>query len=191
MRGDPRRRSRPSAPPPPPRQRGATAADPSMRRSSRGRRRISPTGEVRLALLDERGEPLLRVLAREEAAELRVLALQVRDVVALQRVVQRALRGGERERALRREQVRRLARLVEHRIVHAVDETACERLVGLDEAAGEDQLLREAEAAQAREPLGAAPAGNDPEVDLGLAKLGARGGVADVARRRELAAAAE
>src|SRR4051794_4038615 len=191
MRGDPRRRSRPSAPPPPPRQRGATAADPSMRRSSRGRRRISPTGEVRLALLDERGEPLLRVLAREEAAELRVLALEVRYVLALQSVVQRALRGGERERALRGEQARSLERLVEHRILYAVDEAARKRLVGLDEPPGEDQLLREAEAAQPRQPLRAAPARDDPEVDLRLAELRARGRVADIARRRELAAAAE
>ena len=43
----------------------------------------------------------------------------------------------------------------------------------------------------AREPLRPAPAGDDPEVDLRLAELRARRRVADVARERELAAAAE
>ena len=57
--------------------------------------------------------------------------------------------------------------------------------------AGEDQLLGDAEAADACESLRAAPAGNDSEVDLGLAELRARRGVTDVARERELAPAAE
>ena len=44
-------------------------------------------------------------------------------------------------------------------------------LVCVDEPAGEDQVLGDAEAADAREPLRPAPARDDPEVDLRLAEL--------------------
>jgi hypothetical protein len=71
--------------------------------------------------------------------------------------------------------------------VDAVDKPAGERLVGLDEPSGEDQLLREAETAEPREPLRAAPARDDSEVDLRLAELGARRRVAEVARSRRRA----
>src|SRR5207237_3741839 len=47
------------------------------------------------------------------------------------------------------------------------------------------------EAAGARQALRAAPAGDDPKVDLGLAELRGTRRVAQVARERELAAAAE
>jgi hypothetical protein len=47
--------------------------------------------EARLAFLREGRHALVRVLAREERAELVGLALEVVDVVALERVVQRAL----------------------------------------------------------------------------------------------------
>src|SRR5207253_6108551 len=60
-----------------------------------------------------------------------------------------------------------------------------------DRAAGEDQLLRDAEAADAGEPLRAAPAGDDAEVDLGLAEPRVARGVTQVATERELAAAAQ
>ena len=66
-----------------------------------------------------------------------------------------------------------------------------QRLLRVDRAAGEDELLRDAEAADAREPLRAAPAGDDAEVDLGLAEPRVRRCVAEVAAERELAAAAE
>src|SRR5205814_2389036 len=64
-------------------------------------------------------------------------------------------------------------------------------LLRVDGAPGEDQLLRDADAADAREALRPAPAGDDAEVDLGLPELRAARRVADVARERELAAAAE
>src|SRR5262249_23656714 len=147
--------------------------------------------ELRLALLDERRHAFLGVLAREELAELVRLALEVLDVVALERVVRRALDRGERERRLRGEQLSNLARLVDSRVVHRVHKADPQRLRGTDDAARQDQVLRDAEAADPRQALGPAPAGDDPEVDLGLAELRAGRRVAQVARERELAAAAE
>ena len=99
-------------------------------------------------------------------------APQVLGVVALQRAVHRGLRGRERDRALRREQPRRLERRLEHGVVHGVDQTALQRLVRVDDTPGEDQLLREADPAHAREALRPSPAGDDAEVDLRLAELG-------------------
>src|SRR5439155_20136776 len=119
------------------------------------------------------------------------LAPQVPDVVPLQRVVQRALGSRERARALRGQQPCDLERLLEHWVVDAVHEADAESLLGVDKPAGEDEPLRDAEAADAGEPLRAAPAGDDPEVDLGLAELRPGGCVAQVAAERELAAAAE
>ena len=72
-----------------------------------------------------------------------------------------------------------------------VDEAEPLGLLGVDAAAGEHQLHRALLADHAREPLGAAAAGNDPERDLGLAELGRLGGDDQVAEQRELAAAAE
>ena len=112
-------------------------------------------------------------------------------VVAAERPVGEILHQPQRDRALRREEARRLARLVEHRVVDGVDEADAQRLLRVDDAAGEDQLLGDAETAHAREPLRAAPARDDPEIDLGLAELRSARRVADVARERELAAAAE
>jgi hypothetical protein len=62
---------------------------------------LSASGEAWLPLLCERREAFPRVLAFEEATELVCLAPQVLDVVALEHVVERALRRREREWALR------------------------------------------------------------------------------------------
>ena len=64
------------------------------------------------------------------------------------------------------------------------------RLVGEDRVAGEVHLERLARPDQPRQPLGAAEAGDDPEVDLGLAEERRLGGDAHVAGHRQLAAAA-
>ena len=69
---------------------------------------------------------------------------------------------------------------------HRVDEPRLARLVGVDPAPGEDQLHRPLLAEHARQPLGAAAAGDDPERDLGLAELGRLGGDDQVAGEREL-----
>ena len=65
------------------------------------------------------------------------------------------------------------------------------RLVGGDRVADQVHLERLGLAHQPRQPLRAAEAGDDPEVDLGLAEGGRLGRDAEVARHRQLAAAAE
>ena len=84
-------------------------------------------------------------------------------------------------------------RLVVHRLGrhHLVDQADRERLVGLHEPAGEDQVLGLAGPDQPGQPLGAAGAGDDAEQDLGLAQHRVVGRDPDVGAQRELAAAAE
>ena len=60
-----------------------------------------------------------------------------------------------------------------------------------DRVADQVHLERLLGADQPRQPLGAAEAGDDPELDLGLAEDGRLGGDPEVARHRQLAAAAE
>ena len=107
------------------------------------------------------------------------------------REVEQPLRDAQRDRALGRELPGDLERVVEDGIRDRVDEADPQCLLRVDLAAGEDQLLRDAEAADAGEPLRAAPPGDDAEVDLGLAEPRVARGVAQVAAERELAAAAE
>src|SRR5207247_1742838 len=118
------------------------------------------TGESRLALLDESGHALLLVLGREEHGEEGRLLVEARLVRALEGKVDGLLRVRERERALRRQSLRHLEHLLPQLavLIDGVHEPAPLRLLGADEAAGQDQLLREAEAADAREPLRPAPA---------------------------------
>ena len=68
---------------------------------------------------------------------------------------------------------------------------ACARACGGDRLAVGAHLERERGAAQPRQPLRAAGAGDDAEQHFGLADLGARHGDAVVAGHRELEAAAE
>ena len=74
---------------------------------------------------------------------------------------------------------------------HAVDQAELVGLLGADRVADEVHLQRLVLAHQPRQPLGAAEAGDDPELDLGLAEHGRLGGDAHVAGHRQLAAAAE
>src|SRR5438045_5190927 len=144
------------------------------------------TGELGRALLRESGEAFFRVRAAEQLAELDRLLVERTG-----RGVEQSLRCGERERSLRRELLRDAERVVEHRIGDRVHEAHPQRLLRVDHPAREDQLLRNPEAADPREALRSAPAGDDPEVDLGLAEARLARRVADVAAERELAAAAE
>src|SRR6266480_1532827 len=114
--------------------------------------RLSPLKDG-LALLGERRQAFFSVLAVEEAAELVRLPAEALDVVALEGLVERALRGRQRQGALRGEQLPHFERVLEHQIVDAVHEPSRQRLLCVDNAAGEDQLLREPEAGYAREPL--------------------------------------
>jgi hypothetical protein len=66
-----------------------------------------------------------------------------------------------------------------------------QRLLGVHHPAGEDQVLGPRRADQPGQPLGAARAGDEAELDLGLAELGVVGDDPPVAGQRQLAAAAE
>jgi hypothetical protein len=72
-----------------------------------------------------------------------------------------------------------------------IGEADPQRLGGADDVAGEAQLLGLGDADPAGQALGAAEAGDDPELDLGLAELRVVGGDDEVAGQRQLAAAAE
>ena len=72
-----------------------------------------------------------------------------------------------------------------------VGEADADRLVDLDLAAREAQLLGPARPDEAGQALRPAAAGDDPEQDLGLPEDGPRPGDAVVAGQRQLAAAAE
>ena len=90
--------------------------------------------------------------------------------------------------------VRRSARGVGQEPVggnHAVDQPDPPGLLGVDHAAGEQQLERPAAADQPREPDRAAVARTDPELDLGLSEARGLAGDADVAGHGQLAPAAQ
>ena len=72
-----------------------------------------------------------------------------------------------------------------------VGEADGERLLGVDEATAEDDLLGARGADEARQALRAAGARDDAEEDLRLAELRVVGDDAEVARQGELAASAE
>src|SRR5579864_7499399 len=133
-----------------------------------------PPGKARRAFLGEGGQALDRVGAPEELPELLRFGLE-----RARRHVDQALRQVERERALRGELVRRLERPVEHRIGDRIHQPDAQRLLRVDGAAREDQILRNADPADPREPLRATPAGDDAEIDLRLAELRAARRVAD------------
>src|SRR4029453_18677679 len=74
---------------------------------------------------------------------------------------------------------------------YAVDEPDLARLLGADAAAGEDELLGERRADQARGARGGAPAGEDAEAHLGEAEGRVRGCNAYITGYGHLAATAE
>src|SRR5438270_1439069 len=133
--------------------------------------RGSGAGELRVALLDERGQAFPGVRAREELTERFAFRGEVVLVVAAERAVRELLHRPERDGALCGEESCRLARLVQHGIVHAVDEPDARGFVRSHQTAREDQLLGDTEAAHARESLRATPARDDSEIHLGLTEL--------------------
>ncbi len=72
-----------------------------------------------------------------------------------------------------------------------VDQAQLQRGRGVEALAGEHELHRSLLAEHPRQALGATAAGDDSEVDLRLAELGALGGDDHVAGERQLAAAAQ
>ena len=73
----------------------------------------------------------------------------------------------------------------------AIHEPDAVRFGGVDHLAGEEELQRASLADEARQPLRPAVARAEAELHLGLSELRRVGGDADVARHRQLAAAAE
>ena len=73
----------------------------------------------------------------------------------------------------------------------AADQTVVQRLGRREEAPGQDHVHRQRLADGAGEPLGAAGAGHDADVDLRLPDLRGLGCDDDVALHHQLAAAAE
>src|SRR4051812_329851 len=126
---------------------------------------------VRRALGEEGADALLGVLALEDAGERGLLGLDPGVEVA----------GGGDVLDLGQRQRRRLAELarprqggVEQLVVgdRAVDQPELVGLVGADGVAGQVHLQGLVLAHQAGEALGAAEAGDDAELDLGLAEDG-------------------
>ena len=145
---------------------------------------------LRRALAEEGADALLGVLGGERGGEALLLGLDALVEVALVRDLLDLL---DRERRLAGELARPGERGVEQLVVgdHAVDQAELVGLVGGDRVADQVHLQRLGLADQPRQALGAAEAGDDPEVDLGLAEGGRLGGDAHVAGHRQLAAAAE
>src|SRR5439155_13148202 len=131
-------------------------------------------GEVRLALLDERRHALDLVPRGEQRREQLALPGQAGGQVHVQPAVDGLL--GRPQRLRRPDRVRRdelHRRRVDVRGGHdPVDQAHRERLGGVDQPAGEDQVLGLGRTDQPGQPLGTARARDDAQVDLGLAELG-------------------
>ena len=142
------------------------------------------------AFAEEGGDALLRVLAAEGGGEAALLGLDALVEVGAVGDELDLLAGDRRLGGqLAPPHQRRLEQLVVGD--DAVGEAELERLLGEDRVADQVHLERLVGADQARQPLGAAEAGDDPELDLGLAEDRRLGGDPDVAGHRQLAAAAE
>ena len=150
--------------------------------------------ELRLALLEEGLHALDPVLGRHRQL--------VEAALVLEAGGERGLLGGEHgllgeprgdRRAARRPRAASSIASSSQRIVgdDLVDQAHRLRLGGVEAPAGQHQLHRPLLAEHPRQALGAAAAGDDPEVDLRLAELGRLGGDDHVAGQRQLAAAAE
>lgn len=107
--------------------------------------------------------------------------------------IDRLLRRHRRQPSLARDLLRD-----PHRLVHdaalpydAARDAPALRVLRAERLAGEDELHRAGTPDEAREALGAACAGDDAEVDLGLPEFGGGGGEEDVAHHGDFAAAAE
>src|SRR2546423_14609796 len=137
--------------------------------------------ETRRAFAQKGVDALLGVGAGERLREGLLLCLDAGVEVARRRD---ALDLPQRERRLRGELARPRQGGVEQLVVldHAVGEAQLERFVGEDGVADEVHLERLALAHEARQALGAAEAGDDAELDLGLAEQRRARGDAHVAR---------
>src|SRR5438477_6483660 len=129
--------------------------------------------EGRLSLVDEGIDALVLVLGREEQIEGAPLELEAGVERGIPSEIDGLGREAGRDRRLFRDRLRELLRVVEVRGggVHVHDEPDLFRLLGTDEATREDELIGDPFPHRACEALRAAGAGDDAEVDLGLAEL--------------------
>src|SRR4051812_6842102 len=146
--------------------------------------------EMRRPLAEEGADALLRVLRVERRLEPARLCLEALAELAGRR---HRLDLLDRDRRLLGELARPRQRRVEQLVVrhHRVHQPELLGLVRADRVAEQVQLERLALADEPRQTLRAAEARDDPEVDLRLAEGGRLGRDAEVARHRQLAAAAE
>src|SRR5581483_6565162 len=149
--------------------------------------------ELRRPLLEEGREPLLRVLRGEREVDRASLVVEPEGQAALERAVDGLLREPGRDGRIRGDVERDAPRLVEPRLARddTGDEPGLERLARGEAATAQDHVHRERLSDRAREPLGPAGAGDDPDPRLRLAEHGRLRRDDQVARHRELAAAAE
>src|SRR5215213_3776975 len=152
-----------------------------------------PAFEVGLALFEKRADALVLVLAGEGEGEEVYLAAQALVEVGAGGRLDRLLGHAQRDGALLGDAVGQLQglRFEVGRGDDEVDEAEVVGVLRVDHVAREDQLHRLTLADESRQALGAAAAGDDAEVDLGLAEARRLAGDADVAGEGQLAAAAE
>ena len=148
---------------------------------------------LRLALLDEGFHAFLLIVGREQRVEDAPLEHHAFRQPRLEGAVDRLLGRQHRRQRHIGDGVGDLHRLVHQarQRHHARHQTGALGLGGVHHAAGEDHVHRLGLADRAGEALRAADAGDDAELDLGLAEFGVVGGDDDVALHGELAAAAE
>src|SRR5439155_10780378 len=145
--------------------------------------------EPRRPLLEERVQSLVHVLARGQDAE--QAAFEPEPCV--ERKLAAAVHGlehcGDRQRAVLRDRLRQLVRLVEELLArhHAIHEPDPQRLVGLDAPRRQHELERPPGADQPRQPLRASVAGDDAEAHLRQPQHGVLAREPHVAGQRQLA----
>ncbi len=150
---------------------------------------LSPA-EARRPFAEKRRDALLRVPARKHGSERALLRLD--PLVQLARAGD-ALDLLHRDRRLTGQLARPRERGVQQLVIldHAIDETELERFLGENRVADEVHLQGLVRPHQPRQPLGAAEARDDPQLDLRLAEDRRARRDPHVARHRELAAATE
>ncbi|MPL85440.1 hypothetical protein SDC9_31408 [bioreactor metagenome] len=153
----------------------------------------SAVAELRFALFEEGRHALLLVLGREQRVEDAALEMHALGEGGLVGAVDAFLHHHRAHQRFLGDLVRRGHRVGQQlgQRHDAADKARAFRLGRIHEAAGQMHVHRLRLADEAGQPLRAAHAGDDAEVDLGLAELGVLGGDDEIAHHRQLAAAAE
>src|SRR5579871_3445589 len=140
------------------------------------------------ALFEKGRDPFPAFAIGEAAGERRELGTVVGAVAGR---VQELLELANGSRALRGDRTREPRDALVEVVDHLLDEAPGLCLLGIDALAGEHQPGRASRADQPGRPLGAAPAADQAETDLGQSELGVGARDSQVAGEGELEAAAE